>query len=42
MGRDAMPERFPNAADAAIEQYVGLLLSAVGAKARTEAVRASA
>ena len=31
MGRDAMPERFPHASDDAIEQYVGLLLSAIGA-----------
>ena len=42
MGRDAMPERFPNAAHIAIEQYVGLLLGAIGAKTQTEAVRASA
>ncbi len=42
MGRDAMPERFPSAADAAIAQYVGLLLSAIGAKARAVEVRASA
>ena len=32
MGRDAMPERFPMATPEAIEQYVGLLLNAIGAK----------
>ena len=32
MGRDAMPERFPHAPATAIEQYVGLLLLAIGAK----------
>jgi AcrR family transcriptional regulator len=42
MGRDAMPERFPSAADAAIEEYVGLLLNAIGAKAQVAEVRASA
>ena len=31
MGRDAMPERYPHAPDAAIEQYVALLLLAIGA-----------
>jgi AcrR family transcriptional regulator len=34
MGRDAMPERFPEDAETSIEQYVGLLLSAIGARAR--------
>lgn len=42
MGRDAMPERFPSAADAAIEDYVGLLLNAIGAKSQIADVRASA
>jgi AcrR family transcriptional regulator len=42
MGRDAMPERFPNAAPAAIEQYVGLLLRAIGAKPESAAIRATA
>ncbi|HUF24649.1 MAG TPA: TetR/AcrR family transcriptional regulator [Vicinamibacterales bacterium] len=32
MGRDAMPERFPNTSDDAIAQYVRLLLTAIGAK----------
>jgi len=32
MGRDAMPERFPTASSVAIEQYVGLVLNAIGAK----------
>ena len=31
MGRDAMPERYPHAPDAAVEQYVALLLLAIGA-----------
>jgi hypothetical protein len=42
MGRDAMPERFPNAAPAAIEQYVGLLLRAIGAKSEPASIRATA
>lgn len=42
MGRDAMPERFPEVADVAIEQYVSLLLAAIGCKAITQAVRATA
>lgn len=33
MGRDAMPERYPHAPEAAIEQYVALLLLAIGAGA---------
>ena len=32
MGRDAMPERFPNTSDDAIVQYVKLLLAAIGAR----------
>lgn len=32
MGRDAMPERFPTGSSDAIEQYVGLVLNAIGAK----------
>ena len=42
MSRDAMPERFPQAADVAIEQYVGLLLRAIGAKEQSGAERATA
>jgi len=42
MGRDAMPERFPEDAGVAIEQYVSLLLAAIGAGSRSTAVRASA
>ncbi len=41
MGRDAMPERFPEDAETSIEQYVGLLLSAIGAMAhRGDAAKA--
>lgn len=32
MGRDAMPERFPQAPSTAIEQYVALVLLAIGAR----------
>lgn len=32
LGRDAMPERFPNTADSAIQQYVGLLCAAIGVR----------
>jgi hypothetical protein len=42
MGRDAMPVRFPQAVPAAIEQYVSLLLAAIGARASAEDVRATA
>ena len=42
MGRDAMPERFPEVADVAIEQYVSLLLAAIGCQAVTQGVRATA
>jgi AcrR family transcriptional regulator len=42
MGRDAMPERFPQDAGASIEQYVSLLLAAIGCKADPADVRASA
>lgn len=42
MGRDAMPQRFPQAVPAAIEQYVSLLLSAIGARASEDAIRATA
>jgi hypothetical protein len=42
MGRDAMPERFPQDANASIEQYVSLLLAAIGCKADPADVRASA
>ncbi len=39
MGRDAMPERFPQDANASIEQYVSLLLAAIGCKADPAAER---
>jgi AcrR family transcriptional regulator len=32
MGRDAMPERFPHAPNESIDEYVGLLLNAIGVR----------
>jgi AcrR family transcriptional regulator len=42
MGRDAMPERYPEDAETSIEQYVALLLSAISAKTRRDDVRVPA